>query len=43
MHKQNGETFSVLQLLQNDELKSLSEIGFRFNSRPLSSIVNSLK
>jgi len=43
MLQHNGNTFSVLKLLQNDELKSVSEIGFRFNSRPLSSIVNSLK
>ncbi|XP_015363135.1 PREDICTED: uncharacterized protein LOC107161292 [Diuraphis noxia] len=39
----NGDTFSTLKLYLNDKFKSVSEIGFRFNSRPLSSIVNSLK
>lgn len=43
MLQDNGDTYSVLKLLQNNELKLVSEIGFRFNSRPLSSIVNSLK
>ncbi|XP_025198187.1 uncharacterized protein LOC112596641 [Melanaphis sacchari] len=43
MLQDNGDMYSVLKLLQNDKLKSVSEIGFRFNSRPLSSIVNSLK
>ncbi|XP_022183115.1 uncharacterized protein LOC111042724 [Myzus persicae] len=43
MLQHNGDTFSILKLLQNDELKTVSEIGYRFNSRPLSSIVNSLK
>jgi len=32
----------TLELFENDGLKSMSEIGFRFNSRPLSNIVNDL-
>lgn len=43
MLQHDGDTFSILKLLQNDEIKSVSEIGFRFNSKPLSNIVNSLK
>lgn len=43
MLQDNGDTYSVLKLLQNNELKLVSEIGFRFNSRPLSNIVNSIK
>lgn len=36
------KAYSLSELLKNNKLKSLSEIGFRFNSKYISDIVNNL-
>lgn len=43
MRKSYGDKFYIMDLIKNREFKTLSEIGFRFNSRSLFSIVNNLK
>lgn len=35
-------TYSLWELINNDKFKSLSEIGFRFKSRPIFDIINNI-
>lgn len=42
LRKYYGDTMSIMELIKNDEFKTLSVIGLRFNSLSVFNIVNNL-